>query len=125
MLQVFGTFVTPAINGGLKPVIKTSRPSATMSGHADYQSLMKIPIEVRIGVAILLPVMLLWYDEGLSEPFRIRFKDQSRLRSRVAELWIHGAEAWIVELKARHFSLPISGTLTSADHRTITLETLE
>src|SRR5579872_3309307 len=65
------------------------------------------------------------YDEGLREPFRIRFKDQSRFHSRVAELWIHGAEAWIVEPSAVHVSLPISGTLTSADHRTITLETLE
>src|SRR4051812_31844633 len=65
------------------------------------------------------------YDEGLPEPFRIKFKDQGRSHSRVAELWIHGAEVWIKEPQAIHLSLPISGTLTSADGRTVTMSTLE
>ncbi|MFL6438132.1 MAG: hypothetical protein ACJ71Q_11165 [Terriglobales bacterium] len=64
-------------------------------------------------------------DEGLPQPFRIRFKDQGRLHSRVAELWIHDAEVWIKEPGAIHLSLPISGTLTCADGRTIALATLE
>jgi hypothetical protein len=64
-------------------------------------------------------------DEGLQQPFRIKFKDQGRMYSRIAELWIHGAEVWIKEPQAVHLSLPISGTLTSADGRTITLSTLE
>src|SRR3954464_11334572 len=65
------------------------------------------------------------YDEGVPEPFRIRFKDQSRLYSHIAELWIHGAEVWVKEPEARHLSLPILGTLTSADGRTVALGTLE
>src|SRR3954466_9375824 len=65
------------------------------------------------------------HEEGFSQPFRIRFKDQGRLHSRIAELWIHGAEVWIKEPGAVHLSLPISGTLASADGRTITLGTLE
>ncbi|MFL6438136.1 MAG: hypothetical protein ACJ71Q_11185 [Terriglobales bacterium] len=63
--------------------------------------------------------------KGLPEPFRIKFKDQGRLHSRVAELWIHGAEVWVKEPQAIHLSLPISGTLTSGDGRTITMNTLE
>jgi hypothetical protein len=65
------------------------------------------------------------YDEDLPEPFRVRFKDQSRLYSRIAELWIHGAEVWIKEPEAQHLDLPVSGTLTSADGRTVTMSTLE
>src|SRR5205809_579738 len=68
---------------------------------------------------------VLAHDEGLSQPFRIRFKDQSRSHSRIAELWIHGAQVWITLPDAVHLSLPVSGTLTSADGRTITLGTLE
>jgi hypothetical protein len=44
-------------------------------------------------------------DEGLSQPFRIKFKDQNRLHSRVAELWIRGAEVWVKEPQAIHFEL--------------------
>lgn len=65
------------------------------------------------------------HDERLPEPFRVKFRDQNRLHSRVAELWIHGAEVWIKEPEAVHLCLPISGTLTSADRRTVTLGTLE
>jgi hypothetical protein len=64
-------------------------------------------------------------DERLPQPFRIRFQDQGRLHSRIAELWIHGAEVSIKEPGAVHLSLPIAGTLTSADGCTITLGTLE
>ena len=64
-------------------------------------------------------------DEGLQQPFRIKFKDQGRMYSRIAELWIHGAEVWIKEPGAVHLSMPIVGTLTSADGRTIALATLE
>lgn len=53
------------------------------------------------------------------------FPQQGRLHSRIAELWIHGAEVWIREPKAQHLSLPISGTLISADGRMIMVGTLE
>ena len=64
-------------------------------------------------------------DEKLRKPFRITFNDQSRWHSRVAELRIEDALAWIKEPEAVHLSLPISGTLTSVDGRIITLGTLE
>ena len=51
-------------------------------------------------------------------PFQITFKNQSRWQSRIAELRIDAEEE-------RHLSLPISGTLTSADGRTVTMQTLE
>jgi hypothetical protein len=53
------------------------------------------------------------------------FKRPGSLYSRLAELWIDGPEVWIKEPQAVRLSLPISGTLTSADGRTITLATLE
>jgi hypothetical protein len=91
-----------------------------MLSREQYVAILKISLH-----ELATTLCYLAYDEGLPEPFRIRFKDQSRLRSRVAELWIHGAEVWINEPEAVHLSLPITGTLTSADGRTITLETLE
>ena len=64
-------------------------------------------------------------DEGLPLPYRVTFKDQSFLYSRVAELWINDTLAWTKKPEARHLTLPIAGTLTSADGRTVTLTTLE
>jgi len=90
------------------------------STREQYIAILKITLH-----ELATALCYLAYDEGLPEPFRIRFKDQSRFHSRVAELWIHGAEAWIVEPEARHLSLPIVGTLTSADGRTVTMTTLE
>jgi hypothetical protein len=64
-------------------------------------------------------------DEGLRQPFRIRFRQQTQLHSRIAKLWIHGAKVWVKQPEAIHLSMPISGTLASADGRTVTLSTLE
>jgi hypothetical protein len=86
----------------------------------EYVAILKITLH-KLETALCL----LAHDEGLPQPFRVNFKDQNRLHSRVAELWIHGAEVWIREPEARHFSLPISGTLTGSDGRTIMMETLE
>ena len=93
---------------------------AAASTREQYIAILKITI-----VELADALCRLAYDEGLHQPFRIKFKDQNRLHSRVAELWIHGAEMWIKEPEAVHLNLPISGTLTSADGRTITMQRLE
>jgi hypothetical protein len=54
------------------------------------------------------------HDEGLPQPFRATFRDQRRLYSPVAEMWIHDTLAWTKEPEARHLACP-SGTLISAD----------
>jgi hypothetical protein len=64
-------------------------------------------------------------DEGLPTPYCVTFTDQSRCHSRVAELLINDTLAWTKEPEAVHLSLPISGKLTGADGRTVTLSTLE
>ncbi|MFL6438127.1 MAG: hypothetical protein ACJ71Q_11140 [Terriglobales bacterium] len=90
------------------------------SNREQYIAVLKITL-----IELADALCRLAYDERLPEPFRIRFKDQGRLHSRIAELWVHRADVWIKEPDAIHLSLPISGTLTSADGRTITLATLE
>src|SRR5947209_14078443 len=90
------------------------------STREQYIAILKITLH-----ELATALCCLAHDEGLPQPFRIKFRDQSGLHSRVAELWIHCAEVWIKEPQARHLSLPISGTLTSVDGRTITLATLE
>ena len=90
------------------------------STREEYIAVLKITLH-----ELATALCSLAFDEGLPQPFRIKFKDQSLLHSRVAELWIYGAEIWVREPEAQHLSLPISGTLTSADGRTVTLTTLE
>jgi len=42
---------------------------------------------LKITLLQLASTLCRWaYDEGLPQPFRIKFKDQSRLQSRIAEL---------------------------------------
>jgi len=93
---------------------------AISSTHEQYIAILKITL-----VELADALCRLAYDEGLSEPLSIKFKDQNRLHSRVAELWIHGAEVWTKEPQAVSLRLPISGALTSADGCTITMQTLE
>ena len=93
---------------------------AAASTREQYVAILKITL-----VELANALCHLAYDEGMPELFRIKFKDQSRLHSRIAELWVHGAEMWIKEPEAVHLKLPISGTLTSADGHTIALNTLE
>jgi len=90
------------------------------STREQYVAILKITLH-----ELATALCCLAHDEGLPQPFRIKFRDQNRSRSGIAELWIHGAEVWIKEPEALHLVLPISGTLTSADGRTITLGTLE
>ena len=93
---------------------------AAACNRKQYVAILKITL-----VELATALCHLAYDQGMQEPFRIKFKDQSRLHSRIAELWIHGAEMWIKEPEAVHLRLPISGTLTSADGRTVAMQTLE
>ena len=93
---------------------------AAASSRQQYVAILKITLH-----ELAFALCCLAIDEGLSAPYRIKFKDQSRLRSRIAELWIHGAEAWIKEPEATQLQFPIVGTLVSADGRTIALPTLE
>ena len=67
------------------------------------------------------------HDEALPLPFEIKFTDRHPIPwgRQIAELRIDGTQAWIKEPKAWHLDLPISGTLTSADGRTVTMDTLE
>ena len=67
------------------------------------------------------------HDEALPLPFLIKFKDQHPIPwgRRIAELRINGTQEWIKEPEAWHLDLPVTGTLTSADGRTVTLATLE
>lgn len=93
---------------------------AAASTREQYIAILKITL-----VELANALCHLAYDEGMPEPFRIKFNDQSRFHSRIAELWIHGAEAWVREPDAVDVRLPISGTLTGADGRMVTLQTLE
>ena len=93
---------------------------AAASTREQYVAILKITLH-----ELATALCFLAHDEGFPQPFRIRFKDQGLRHYRIAELWVHGAEMWMMEPEAKHLKLPISGTLTSADGRTITLGTLE
>ena len=92
------------------------------STREQYIAVLKVTL-----TELAIALCRLAHDEGLTLPFQIRFKDQSLLpwQSRVAELRIDAEKEWIKEPQALHLSLPILGTLTSADGRTVTLSTLE
>ena len=53
---------------------------ASASTREQYVAILKVTLH-----ELATALCYLAYDEGLPEPFRIRFKDQSRLRSWVAE----------------------------------------
>lgn len=111
----------PADDGGLSCfTVSLESKLAAASNREQYIAILKITL-----VELATALCHLAYHEGMPEPFRIKFKDQSRLHSRIAELWIHGGEIWMKEPEAVHLRLPISGTLTSADGRTVALQTLE
>ena len=58
----------------------------TASTREQYTAILKIKLH-----ELATALCCLAFDEGLPQPFRIKFKNQSLLHSRIAELWIHGA----------------------------------
>ena len=93
---------------------------ALASTREQYVAILKITL---LELATALRCLAL--DEQLPAPYRIKFRDQARLHPRIAELLIQGEAAWIKEPQPGHLNLPITGTLTCADGRSITLATLE
>lgn len=93
---------------------------ALASTREQYFAILKITL-----LELATALRRLAVDERFPAPYRIKFNDQARLGSRVAELWIEAEGAWIKEPQAEHVNLPITGTLTCADGRSITLATLD